>query len=414
MGAMRDADRLRVQMAPSAGSHCSAARKGRAARSSAARDGCCRCPDVDSFLGVPHTLCAGCLMVLCRMNLETMQHEGMPDSMFEEAVKAAKLLPHQLQQLTIAFQTYSDVQAELLQQQQGIMQQLQLLLGAESQSSGGQASPPGSPSGQHSAATASAGNAVPAPTAGPAHFMSLATGAAVKRAEGHTQQTQQACASTGASVPARSATAAEATSGAQTRSALLKAKAAAAAAGAAAAGGSGGGGGSSSAGQGPPLSQAGACQQALGGQQGQGAGSGCDPPAAAAAGGGSSSGTTPSSSGAGTSSSAAGSSSWLVPEGLLCLEDADKAEQLLLEWQRVAHRMKRQARSLGSMVSCCGLQACWLPPCALPPLRRAACRTRGLPLKQQQQPVCLHLPACCAGCRRNGASPSSPSAAACR
>jgi hypothetical protein len=353
-----------------------------------------------------------------------MQHEGMPDSMFEKVVLATKLQPQQLQHLTMAFVSYSDGMADLLKQQQGIFTQLQLLLGEASQSGSGQAaSPPSSPSrSQHSAATASAGDAAAAAAAaGPAHYMSLATGVAVKRAEGPAQPTQQqAAVSTDASVsaaapapaaPAAAAAAAEETSGARTRSALLKAKTAAAAGAAAA----GGGGGSSSAGEALPQSQAGALQQqAVGGQQGQGLGSQSDLPAAAAvAAGGSSMGTAPSSSAAGTSSGAgASSSSWLAPEGVLCLEDADKAEQLLLEWQRVAHRMKRQARSLASLVSCRDLKAGSLRQYVPPPLPHVVCCvfdtfwTRGL--QQPQQPACLHLLACCACCRQNCAPCLTP------
>lgn len=236
-----------------------------------------------------------------RLNLESLQHEHPPEDLWAEVARKANLQQRQIQHLTTAFQTYTEQQAALLQQQQGIMQQLQLLLGPAAPREFSSDSPSVS-AGTDSSGSVSGATTAAAVAAGPAHFMSLATGGAVKGLPGQGPDV------VAASAPAWLSGAAEFASQTQTRAAILKAKAAAAAAAAAGAAG-------------PP-----SCSS------------------------------TPSSAAVSDSS---GSSSWLAPEGVLAFEDADKAEQLLLEWQRVCHRMKRQARSLSSMVSALPWPALW-------------------------------------------------------
>jgi hypothetical protein len=113
----------------------------------------------------------------------------------------------------------------------------------------------------------------------------------------------------------------------QTRSAVLRGKAAAAATGA---GGSSSSSSSSVAAvhAGPAVAQQ-QQQQLLTGLQANDMAKSCSPVE--------------------VSSSSTGS--WLAPEGMLALDDADNAEKVLQAWQLVCTQMKRQARSLAAVVS---------------------------------------------------------------
>jgi hypothetical protein len=256
------------------------------------------------------------------INLETLQHETPPEDLWVEAVLKANLQPQQVEHLTKAFQAYTLQQATLLKEQQALMQQLQGLLGA--------AHTPDPPAGatctRKSCAAEGVSNAqsgvavgpasAPAATA-PPYYMSLATGGTVRAVSAQLSETVPAWMFGAAEVAASQAQT-------QTRSAVLRGKAAAAATGA---------GGSSSSSSvaavhaGPAVAQQ--QQQLLTGLQANDMAKSCSP----------------------VEGSSSSTGSWLAPEGMLALDDADNAEKVLQAWQLVCTQMKRQARSLAAVVS---------------------------------------------------------------
>lgn len=219
--------------------------------------------------------------------MDTLQVEPWPQQLWPSVVDAMQLSPEQRNTLAEAYKTYNEQTAQLMGQQQGLMRQLQAIMGVAF----GHEPHPGS------AAAAVAGDVRPA---GPKHFMSLATGGAVPGAE-----------SADVSTP----------------------KAGSTAAAGAAAGGSGSGGVAWS----PVLDAVGplsAEELAMLTDYLQE----CKDKAA-----------TGTSSSVSTGSSRG--SSWLAPPGVLVLQEAEKAEELMEQLSRIAGLVKQQLHFLTICVS---------------------------------------------------------------
>ena len=285
------------------------------------------------------------------MNLETLQQEVPCDAVWLDVVRAANLRPQQVQHISMALQTASQQQAELLQEQQAIMQQLQALLGASAAAAPAVTS---SSVPQSFAAAAAAGD-----DDGGGGVVSAGCGIEAAGAATQAAAAAAAAAPTALSVAAAAealpAYAAAPSIVGRTRAGVRKARAAAVDA----AGGSSSTGyqqqvkleptaaadnpqtASKVSGSNPAADRGGsdACAAA----DSQASHAGCVIPAAAAA----------AAAGA-VAASAAGSSGSSVggmPGGVLAVEDAEQAERLLREWQRVCWSMKRTSRLLAPMVS---------------------------------------------------------------
>lgn len=279
---------------------------------------------------LPYCWALPCPVVLHRsINLETLQPDTPPEDFWVEVVLKANLQPQQVEHITKAYQAYAVQQAQLLEEHQALMQQLQGLLGsAHTQNSPADAvhadESCGASGGSDAQSGAAVGSVTAAAATAPAYFMSLATGGAVRGVSAQLSAATPAWMFGAAAVAASQAQT-------RTRSAVLRAKAAAAASGT----------GSSSSAEavhaGPGVGQQ---QQLLIGLQANELVEGCSTEAAAAV--------------------AAEGASWLAPEGMLALEDAEKAEKVLQAWQLVCTQMKREARSLAAMVSLSVSQLCIL------------------------------------------------------
>jgi hypothetical protein len=211
-----------------------------------------------------------------------------------------QLSPEQRKTLTEAFKTYNEQLGQLMGQQQGLMQQLQAIMGLAH---------------GHGPQPASAASAVSdVRPAGPKHFMSLATGGAVPgaaSAEASTPKASSAATAAAAGAPAAGAVGSDEAAW----SAVLDAVG--------------------------PLS---AEEIAMLTDYLQD----CKEKAASGAAGLSSS--TGSGSGSSSGSSSRGSS-WLAPPGVLVLQEAEKAEQIMQQLSRIAGLVKQQLHFLTICVS---------------------------------------------------------------
>jgi len=225
------------------------------------------------------------------MNLATQKVEQQPPGLWQRVAEAADLEPQQKATVAEAYRSFSEAVGNLKQQQHSLMEQLQAVLGVG----------PALRSKPGSAAAAAAGVTADAAPAGPSHFMSLATGEPVAgapvRDEAATAAAAEQEAATDYSTP-RAAT--DSPMQLETASSPV------------------------------PDAFVAFLRDYL---------HDCKDRAAAVT-------TTSSLSSSGATGGSSSSSSWLAPAGVLALQDAERAEELLHRLARISPSVQQQVHQL--------------------------------------------------------------------